>query len=89
MIPLMSETQNPLRLRKRHGSGTRKDVTSADGMKLVQAQAVAEAFTLRRPELEDFFRTNLAALERELDDLDQALQGASAAIGATPLHKSC
>ncbi len=52
---------------------------------VAQAQAVAEAFTLRRPELEDFFRTNLAALERELDDLDQALQGASAAIGATPL----
>jgi len=43
MIHLMSETQNPLRLRKRHGSGTRKDVTSADGRKLVQAQSVRNA----------------------------------------------
>lgn len=43
MIPLMSETQNPLRLRKRHGSGMRKDVTSADGRKLAQAQSVRNA----------------------------------------------
>lgn len=43
MIPLMSETQNPLRLRKRHGSGVRKDVTPADGRKLVQAQSVRNA----------------------------------------------
>lgn len=43
MIPLMSETQNPLRLRKQHGSGVRKDVTSADGRKLVQAQSVRNA----------------------------------------------
>ncbi len=43
MIPFMSEAQNPLRLRKRHGSGERKDVTSADGARLVAAQSVRNA----------------------------------------------
>jgi hypothetical protein len=44
MIPLMSDSAHPLRLRKRHGSGTRKDVTSIDGGKLVQGQSVRNAF---------------------------------------------
>jgi hypothetical protein len=43
MIPLMSETPNPLRLRKKHGSGAPKNVTSADGRKLVAAQSVRNA----------------------------------------------
>jgi hypothetical protein len=43
MIPIMSETQNPLRLRKRHGSGARPDVTSADGRRLIAAQSVRNA----------------------------------------------
>jgi hypothetical protein len=43
MIPLMTDSPNPLRLRKRHGSGTRKNVTSADGGQLVRAQSVRNA----------------------------------------------
>jgi hypothetical protein len=43
MIPLMSDAANPLRLRKRHGSGTPKDVTSTDGRKLLQAQSLRNA----------------------------------------------
>ena len=43
MILPMSDTVNPLRLRKRHGSGTRKNATSADGGKLVRAQSVRGA----------------------------------------------
>jgi len=43
MILLMSETQNPLRLRKKHGSGMRQNVTSADGKKLVDAQSARNA----------------------------------------------
>jgi hypothetical protein len=40
MIPRMTDSPNPLRLRKRHGSGTRKNVTSADSVRLVRAQSV-------------------------------------------------
>jgi hypothetical protein len=43
MIPLMSETANPLRLRKKHGSGAQTDVTSTDGGKLVRAQSLRSA----------------------------------------------
>ena len=43
MIRPMSDSANPLRLRKRHGSGTRKDVTSIDGGRLVRAQSVRKA----------------------------------------------
>ena len=43
MIPLMSDIENPLRLRKRHGSGARRDVTSIDGGKLVRAQSIRNA----------------------------------------------
>lgn len=39
----MSDAQSPLRLRKRHGSGIRKDVTSADGGKLIRAQSLRNA----------------------------------------------
>ena len=44
MIHRMSDTPSPLRLRKRHGSGTIKDVTSADGGRLVRVQSVRNAF---------------------------------------------
>jgi hypothetical protein len=43
MIPFMSDTANPLRLRKRHGSGAQQDVTSSDGGKLLQAQSLRNA----------------------------------------------
>ena len=39
----MNETQSPLRLRKKHGSGARKDVTLADGRRLIAAQSVRNA----------------------------------------------
>ncbi len=44
MIHSMSDTPSPLRLRKKHGSGARKDVTSADGGRLVRAQSFRNAF---------------------------------------------
>jgi hypothetical protein len=43
MIPLMSDTPNLLRLRKKHGSGMPSNVTSADGRKLVGTQSVRNA----------------------------------------------
>ena len=43
MIPPMSETANPLRLRKKHGSGVQRDVTPGDGVKLVRAQSYRNA----------------------------------------------
>ena len=43
MIPAMSEPQSPLRLRKKHGTGARRDVTSADGKRLVDAQSIRNA----------------------------------------------
>jgi len=43
MIPFMSGAENPLRLRKRHGSGMRKNATSIDGGKLVRAQSIRNA----------------------------------------------
>ena len=39
----MSEPQSPLRLRKKHGTGARRDVTSADGKRLVDAQSIRNA----------------------------------------------
>jgi len=36
---------NPLRLRKKHGSGKPSDVTVADGERLVRAQSLRNAFT--------------------------------------------
>jgi len=39
----MSGAENPLRLRKRHGSGMRKNATSIDGGKLVRAQSIRNA----------------------------------------------
>ena len=43
MIHAMSETQSPLRLRKKHGTGAKRDVTSADGKRLVDAQSIRNA----------------------------------------------
>ena len=39
----MGSNTNPLRLRKKHGSGIRKDITSADGARLVALQSVRNA----------------------------------------------
>ena len=39
----MSDVKNPLRLRKKHGTGTAIDVTTADGGNLVAAQSVRNA----------------------------------------------
>jgi len=43
----MSKTpqQNPLRLRKKHGSGDRHNLTAADGERLVRAQSLRNAVT--------------------------------------------
>lgn len=43
MIIVMSDTRNPLRLRKRHGTGERSNVSAADGKKLVDAQSARNA----------------------------------------------
>jgi hypothetical protein len=43
MIPRMSDVQNPLRLRKKHGSGKPTQVTTADGLRLVKAQSARNA----------------------------------------------
>ena len=43
MIPRMSDVRNPLRLRKKHGSGKPTQVTVADGIRLVKAQSVRNA----------------------------------------------
>ena len=40
MIHDMKEQQSPLRLRKKHGDGSQRDVTAADGGRLVQRQSV-------------------------------------------------
>lgn len=39
----MSDVQNPLRLRKKHGSGKPTQVTIADGIRLVRAQSARNA----------------------------------------------
>ncbi len=39
----MSETQNPLRLRKKHGGGPPSEATVADGKRLVDSQSVRKA----------------------------------------------
>lgn len=39
----MGEAQNPLRLRKKHGSGKPVDVTAANGAELVQQQSLGNA----------------------------------------------
>lgn len=39
----MSDTQSPLRLRKKHGSGRQKDLKPDDGMRLVAAQSIRNA----------------------------------------------
>lgn len=41
----MSDEKNPLRLRKKHGTGKPVDVSAADGGKLVAAQSVRNALT--------------------------------------------
>jgi len=43
MILSMSDVQNPLRLRKKHGSGKPTQVTIADGIRLVKAQSFRNA----------------------------------------------
>lgn len=43
MIHIMSNAQNPLRLRKKHGSGKPTHVTSDDGKRLVEAQSLRNA----------------------------------------------
>ena len=42
----MSNTQNPLRLRKKHGSGKPLQVSAADGLRLIEAQSVRNAITV-------------------------------------------
>lgn len=39
----MSNAEHPLRLRKKHGSGAKRDVTAADGQRLVDSQSVRNA----------------------------------------------
>ncbi len=39
MISRMADPQNPLRLRKRHGDGSRRNATAADGARLVELQS--------------------------------------------------
>ena len=39
----MSDAQNPLRLRKKHGTGTPVEVTTADGGSLVAVQSISNA----------------------------------------------
>jgi hypothetical protein len=46
MIPVMSDSQSPLRLRKKHGSGAKRDITSADGRRLVAAQSLRNAIVV-------------------------------------------
>jgi hypothetical protein len=43
MIPAMSDPQSPLRLRKKHGTGAKRDVTLTDGERLVAAQSIRNA----------------------------------------------
>ena len=43
MIHAMSDPQSPLRLRKKHGSGAKRDLTPADGRRLVAAQSIRNA----------------------------------------------
>ncbi len=43
MIDSMSDVQNPLRLRKKHGTGAHKNVTAAGGRRLVAAQSIRNA----------------------------------------------
>lgn len=43
IIPTMSDTQSPLRLRKKHGSGRQKELTPDDGRRLVAAQSIRNA----------------------------------------------
>ena len=43
MISAMTDKQNPLRLRKKHGSGRPTEVTAADGERLVDAQSMRSA----------------------------------------------
>lgn len=39
----MSEASNPLRLRKKHGTGRRRDVSAEDGARLVRVQSLRNA----------------------------------------------
>ena len=39
----MAENSNPLRLRKKHGPGTRRDASAADGERLVRVQSLTSA----------------------------------------------
>lgn len=39
----MSNAEHPLRLRKKHGTGAKRDVTAADGQRLVDVQSVRNA----------------------------------------------
>jgi zinc transport system substrate-binding protein len=50
-----------------------------------EAEAIAAAMIARRPDEEDAFRTNLAALRAELASIDGALARAAARLGETPL----
>ena len=43
MIYDMTDTQNPLRLRKKHGSGRATPVTAADGKRLLDSQSLRNA----------------------------------------------
>ena len=52
---------------------------------ILQARAIAAAFAARRPEGEAEFRSRLAALERELEALDQRLSAATGPLQGEPL----
>lgn len=52
---------------------------------LEQARAIADAFANAQPEQEDEIRRRLAALEADLNELDQRLERATARLGGAPL----
>ena len=66
-------------------SGYASTVWLDPGLAAEQAQAVADAFTRARPEGEAAFDENLAALRRDLDQLDERLAAVAGRIGDTPL----
>lgn len=50
-----------------------------------QAEAVTDALVARRPEDAEIFRSNVATLTRELEQLDRALADAARKLGGAPL----
>ncbi len=69
-----------------HSHGTWSGTTWLDPLLAAsQAQAVAEALAVRRPDQADSFRSNLAILVRELEQLDEAQAIVARKLGGTPL----